>query len=118
MFIVLRSKESEHIGSGHKYVSSRVTEFDSKEAKNVRDVPVVLGAKLNQYHNLNEELDFLVRNTFRCFASLFIHNTVLITSCGNDLPSKTLLLEMVTHWHSSSIIHPHKYRTEVWTLRF
>ncbi|XP_070634539.1 cancer-associated gene 1 protein isoform X2 [Bos indicus] len=37
-----------------------VTEFDSKEAKNVRDVPVVLGAKLNQPHNLNEELDFLV----------------------------------------------------------
>ncbi|XP_070634544.1 cancer-associated gene 1 protein isoform X8 [Bos indicus] len=38
----------------------QVTEFDSKEAKNVRDVPVVLGAKLNQPHNLNEELDFLV----------------------------------------------------------
>ncbi|XP_024839844.1 cancer-associated gene 1 protein isoform X8 [Bos taurus] len=37
-----------------------VTEFDSKEAKNVRDVPVVLGAKLNQPHNLNEELDFLI----------------------------------------------------------
>ncbi|OWK13038.1 hypothetical protein Celaphus_00014629, partial [Cervus elaphus hippelaphus] len=38
----------------------QVTEFASKEAKNVRDVPVVLGARLNQYHNLNEELDFLV----------------------------------------------------------
>ncbi|XP_070634545.1 cancer-associated gene 1 protein isoform X9 [Bos indicus] len=38
----------------------QVTEFDSKEAKNVRDVPVVLGAKLNQPHNLNEELDFLI----------------------------------------------------------
>nr|XP_020725295.1 cancer-associated gene 1 protein isoform X4 [Odocoileus virginianus texanus] len=38
----------------------QVTEFDSKEAKNVRDVPVVLGAKLNQYHNLNKELDFLI----------------------------------------------------------
>uniref|UniRef100_A0A8C6E8Q9 Cancer-associated gene protein 1 N-terminal domain-containing protein n=1 Tax=Moschus moschiferus TaxID=68415 RepID=A0A8C6E8Q9_MOSMO len=37
-----------------------VTEFDSKEAKNVRDVPVVLGAELNQHHNLNEELDFLI----------------------------------------------------------
>ncbi|XP_006044835.4 cancer-associated gene 1 protein isoform X3 [Bubalus bubalis] len=37
-----------------------VTEFDSKEAKNVRDVPVVLGAKLNQPHNLNKELDFLI----------------------------------------------------------
>ncbi|XP_065768633.1 cancer-associated gene 1 protein isoform X4 [Muntiacus reevesi] len=53
-------QESEHIGSEHKYVSSQATEFDSKEAKNVRDVPVVLGARLNQYHSLNEELDFLI----------------------------------------------------------
>uniref|UniRef100_A0AAA9SD68 Cancer-associated gene protein 1 N-terminal domain-containing protein n=1 Tax=Bos taurus TaxID=9913 RepID=A0AAA9SD68_BOVIN len=43
-----------------KILDKEVTEFDSKEAKNVRDVPVVLGAKLNQPHNLNEELDFLV----------------------------------------------------------
>ncbi|XP_010834144.1 PREDICTED: cancer-associated gene 1 protein [Bison bison bison] len=43
-----------------KILDKEVTEFDSKEAKNVRDVPVVLGAKLNQPHNLNEELDFLI----------------------------------------------------------
>ncbi|KAB0355012.1 hypothetical protein FD755_022471, partial [Muntiacus reevesi] len=42
----------------------QATEFDSKEAKNVRDVPVVLGARLNQYHSLNEELDFLVITDF------------------------------------------------------
>ncbi|KAM9075385.1 cancer-associated gene 1 protein isoform 3-T3 [Megaptera novaeangliae] len=38
---------------------TEVTDFDSNEAKNVGDVPVLLGAKLDQYHNLNEELDFL-----------------------------------------------------------
>ncbi|XP_073939036.1 cancer-associated gene 1 protein isoform X4 [Castor canadensis] len=37
-----------------------VTDFDSNEAKNVRDVPVLLAAKLDKYHNLNEELDFLI----------------------------------------------------------
>nr|XP_044629211.1 cancer-associated gene 1 protein isoform X3 [Equus asinus] len=36
-----------------------VTDFDSNEAKKVRDVPLLLGAKLDKYHNLNEELDFL-----------------------------------------------------------
>ncbi|XP_065768636.1 cancer-associated gene 1 protein isoform X7 [Muntiacus reevesi] len=60
MVELLPQQESEHIGSEHKYVSSQATEFDSKEAKNVRDVPVVLGARLNQYHSLNEELDFLI----------------------------------------------------------
>ncbi|XP_057411765.1 cancer-associated gene 1 protein [Balaenoptera acutorostrata] len=39
---------------------TEVTDFDSNEAKNVGDVPVLLGAKLDQYHNLNEELDFLI----------------------------------------------------------
>ncbi|XP_027458498.1 cancer-associated gene 1 protein isoform X1 [Zalophus californianus] len=37
-----------------------VTSLDSGEAKNIRDVPVLLGVKLNKYHNLNEELDFLI----------------------------------------------------------
>ncbi|XP_051711823.2 cancer-associated gene 1 protein isoform X4 [Oryctolagus cuniculus] len=37
-----------------------VTGRDSNEAKNVRDLPVLLGAKLDKYHNLNEELDYLV----------------------------------------------------------
>nr|XP_058932735.1 cancer-associated gene 1 protein isoform X1 [Kogia breviceps] len=39
---------------------TEVTDFDSNEAKNVGEVPVLLGAKLGQYHNLNEELDFLI----------------------------------------------------------
>eukprot|EP00069_Balaena_mysticetus_P003720 bmy_00861T0 len=39
---------------------TEVTDFDSNEAKNVGDVPVLLGAKLDQYHSLNEELDFLI----------------------------------------------------------
>ncbi|XP_017382236.1 cancer-associated gene 1 protein isoform X2 [Cebus imitator] len=37
-----------------------VTDCDSDEAKSVRDVPTLLGAKLDKYHILNEELDFLV----------------------------------------------------------
>uniref|UniRef100_A0A8C5UN47 Cancer antigen 1 n=1 Tax=Microcebus murinus TaxID=30608 RepID=A0A8C5UN47_MICMU len=37
-----------------------ITDFDSDEAKNVKDVPVLLGVKLDKYHNLNEQLDFLI----------------------------------------------------------
>uniref|UniRef100_H0XAU1 Cancer antigen 1 n=2 Tax=Otolemur garnettii TaxID=30611 RepID=H0XAU1_OTOGA len=37
-----------------------VTDFDSDDTKNVKDVPVLLGVKLDKYHNLNEELDFLI----------------------------------------------------------
>ncbi|ELK14997.1 Cancer-associated protein 1 protein like protein, partial [Pteropus alecto] len=37
-----------------------VTDIDSDEAKNVRDVPIFLGAKLDKYHSLNKELDILV----------------------------------------------------------
>ncbi|XP_012295766.2 cancer-associated gene 1 protein [Aotus nancymaae] len=37
-----------------------VTDCDSDEAKSVRDVPTLLGAKLDKYHSLNEELDFLI----------------------------------------------------------
>ncbi|XP_045407682.1 cancer-associated gene 1 protein isoform X2 [Lemur catta] len=37
-----------------------VTDFDSDEAKNVRNVPILLGVKLDKYHNLNEELAFLI----------------------------------------------------------
>ncbi|XP_057554595.1 cancer-associated gene 1 protein [Hippopotamus amphibius kiboko] len=39
---------------------TEVTGLDSSEAKNVGDIPVLLGAKLDQYHDLNEELDFLI----------------------------------------------------------
>ncbi|XP_047415725.1 cancer-associated gene 1 protein isoform X2 [Sciurus carolinensis] len=39
---------------------TEVTNFDSDEAKNVTDAPVLLGVKLDKYHSLNEELDFLI----------------------------------------------------------
>uniref|UniRef100_A0A8D0VTG9 Cancer-associated gene protein 1 N-terminal domain-containing protein n=1 Tax=Sus scrofa TaxID=9823 RepID=A0A8D0VTG9_PIG len=39
---------------------TEVTDVDSSEAKDVGDVPVSLGAKLDQYHSLNKELDFLI----------------------------------------------------------
>ncbi|XP_051026136.1 cancer-associated gene 1 protein [Acomys russatus] len=37
-----------------------VTDFDAEEARNARDAPVLLADKLDKYHNLNEELDFLI----------------------------------------------------------
>ncbi|XP_051050380.1 cancer-associated gene 1 protein isoform X2 [Phodopus roborovskii] len=37
-----------------------VTDFDTEEARNTRDAPVLLAVKLDKYHNLNEELDFLI----------------------------------------------------------
>ncbi|KAM5298312.1 cancer-associated gene 1 protein [Ctenodactylus gundi] len=37
-----------------------VTYFDSDETKNVQDAPLLLEAKLDKYHNLNEELDFVI----------------------------------------------------------
>ncbi|XP_036044722.1 cancer-associated gene 1 protein isoform X2 [Onychomys torridus] len=40
--------------------TAEVTEFDSEEAKNAQDAPVLLAVKLDKYHNLNEELDFLI----------------------------------------------------------
>uniref|UniRef100_A0A8C9KD81 Cancer antigen 1 n=1 Tax=Panthera tigris altaica TaxID=74533 RepID=A0A8C9KD81_PANTA len=39
---------------------TEVTGFDSDETKNVGDVPILLGAKRNKYHSLNEELDCLI----------------------------------------------------------
>ncbi|XP_054542588.1 cancer-associated gene 1 protein [Pan troglodytes] len=38
----------------------KVIDCDSDEAKSIRDVPTLLGAKLDKYHSLNEELDFLI----------------------------------------------------------
>nr|KAF6377382.1 cancer antigen 1 [Myotis myotis] len=42
-----------------KNLDEEVTDFDSNETKNVRD-PTLLGAKLDKYHSLNEELNILV----------------------------------------------------------
>ncbi|KAM6185504.1 cancer-associated gene 1 protein [Rhynchocyon petersi] len=35
-------------------------DFDSNEVKNFSDVTILLGTKLDKYHSLNEELDFLI----------------------------------------------------------
>ncbi|KAM5269048.1 cancer-associated gene 1 protein [Hipposideros larvatus] len=43
-----------------KNLDEEVTDLDSNEVKNVRDVPLLLGAKLDKYHSLNEKLDFLI----------------------------------------------------------
>nr|XP_042134306.1 cancer-associated gene 1 protein isoform X3 [Peromyscus maniculatus bairdii] len=40
--------------------TTEVTDIDSEEARNARDAPVLLAVKLDKYHNLNEELDFLI----------------------------------------------------------
>ncbi|XP_029403425.1 cancer-associated gene 1 protein isoform X2 [Mus pahari] len=37
-----------------------ITGFDAPEVKSARDAPVLLAVKLDKYHNLNEELDFLI----------------------------------------------------------
>ncbi|XP_070259545.1 cancer-associated gene 1 protein [Myotis yumanensis] len=42
-----------------KNLDEEVTDFDSNETKNVRD-PTLLGAKLDKYHSLNEELNILI----------------------------------------------------------
>uniref|UniRef100_A0A8C8XJ34 Cancer antigen 1 n=1 Tax=Panthera leo TaxID=9689 RepID=A0A8C8XJ34_PANLE len=49
-----------HFHLKKKNLDKEVTGFDSDETKNVGDVPILLGAKRNKYHSLNEELDCLV----------------------------------------------------------
>lgn len=93
VFIVRCAKTCESVGSEHKCVSFQVTDVDSSEAKDVGDVPVSLGAKLDQYHSLNKELDFLVRNTFCGFAVIFICNLILFISLGNYQFSKLCSLD-------------------------
>ncbi|XP_040611781.1 cancer-associated gene 1 protein isoform X8 [Mesocricetus auratus] len=39
---------------------TQVTDFDAEEARNTRDAPVLLAVRLDKYHNLNEELNFLI----------------------------------------------------------
>ena len=47
------------------------------EARNARDAPVLLAVKLDKYHNLNEELDFLVRQTNAFYVVVpFIPNAI------------------------------------------
>ncbi|XP_067608035.1 cancer-associated gene 1 protein isoform X4 [Pseudorca crassidens] len=57
---------------------TEVTDLDSNEAKNVGEVPVLLGAKLDQYHNLNEELDFLIAKLGNLLESKEDHRNRLI----------------------------------------
>uniref|UniRef100_A0A2K5BYX5 Cancer antigen 1 n=1 Tax=Aotus nancymaae TaxID=37293 RepID=A0A2K5BYX5_AOTNA len=56
--IMLQKLKSLHLKKNN--LDKEVTDCDSDEAKSVRDVPTLLGAKLDKYHSLNEELDFLV----------------------------------------------------------
>ncbi|XP_077000117.1 cancer-associated gene 1 protein isoform X3 [Tamandua tetradactyla] len=56
--IMLQKLKSFHLKK--KILDKEVTNFDAAEAKNVKDVPIILGAKLDKYHSLNEELDFLI----------------------------------------------------------
>uniref|UniRef100_A0A8C9KHC2 Cancer antigen 1 n=1 Tax=Panthera tigris altaica TaxID=74533 RepID=A0A8C9KHC2_PANTA len=72
-----------HFHLKKKNLDKEVTGFDSDETKNVGDVPILLGAKRNKYHSLNEELDCLVRKIFCWFAILFIHSTILWTKKRN-----------------------------------
>uniref|UniRef100_A0A8C6BER3 Cancer-associated gene protein 1 N-terminal domain-containing protein n=1 Tax=Monodon monoceros TaxID=40151 RepID=A0A8C6BER3_MONMO len=57
--ITLQKLKSFHLKK--RKLDKEVTDLDSNEAKNAGEVPVLLGAKLDQYHHLNEELDFLLR---------------------------------------------------------
>ncbi|XP_030616265.1 cancer-associated gene 1 protein [Delphinapterus leucas] len=56
--ITLQKLKSFHLKK--RKLDKEVTDLDSNEAKNAGEVPVLLGAKLDQYHHLNEELDFLI----------------------------------------------------------
>lgn len=87
-------------------------DVDSDEAKNVRNVPILLGAKLDKYHGLNEEVDILVWKTFCCFAIVFIHNINFINEFKKLLAYENLLIKMVTHWHCGSIFHPQSIELE------
>ncbi|XP_036044723.1 cancer-associated gene 1 protein isoform X3 [Onychomys torridus] len=57
-FEIIQSREQ--LEEVMEAVGTQVTEFDSEEAKNAQDAPVLLAVKLDKYHNLNEELDFLI----------------------------------------------------------
>ncbi|XP_054447973.1 cancer-associated gene 1 protein [Pteronotus mesoamericanus] len=60
-----------------------VTDFDSNETKSVnsnevRDVPTLLGAKLDKYHSLNEELNILIAKLGNLLESKEDHCTRLV----------------------------------------
>ncbi|XP_054577474.1 cancer-associated gene 1 protein isoform X2 [Eptesicus fuscus] len=60
-----------------KNLDEEVTDFDSNETKNVRD-PTLLGAKLDKYHSLNEELNILIAKLGNLLESKEDHCTRLI----------------------------------------
>ncbi|KAG8513046.1 Cancer-associated gene 1 protein [Galemys pyrenaicus] len=64
------------------------TNFDSGEASSASDVPVLLGAKLDKYHDLNEELDFLIAKLGNLLESKENHCNRLIAE--NDKCQKHL----------------------------
>ncbi|XP_075409931.1 cancer-associated gene 1 protein [Tenrec ecaudatus] len=54
------------------------TDFDSFDANKINDVPILLEAKLDKYHTLNEELDFLIAKLGNLLASKEDHCNRLV----------------------------------------
>uniref|UniRef100_A0A671DMW0 Cancer antigen 1 n=1 Tax=Rhinolophus ferrumequinum TaxID=59479 RepID=A0A671DMW0_RHIFE len=77
---------------------TEVTDLDSNEAKTVRDVPLLLGAKLDKYHSLNEKLDFLIAKLGNLLESKEDHCNRLVEE--NDKYQKHLgnLINKVTSY--------------------
>ncbi|XP_045440196.1 cancer-associated gene 1 protein isoform X2 [Pipistrellus kuhlii] len=80
-----------------KNLDEEVTDFDSNETKNVRD-PTLMGAKLDKYHSLNEELNILIAKLGNLLESKEDHCIRLIEE--NDKYQKHLgnLIKKVTSY--------------------
>ncbi|XP_045143312.1 cancer-associated gene 1 protein [Echinops telfairi] len=61
-----------------KNLDKEATGFDSFDANKINDVPILLEAKLDKYHNLNEELDFLIAKLGHLLASKEDHCNRLV----------------------------------------
>ncbi|XP_005398910.1 PREDICTED: cancer-associated gene 1 protein isoform X3 [Chinchilla lanigera] len=57
--VMLQKLKSLHVKK--KDFDKEIANFDSDEAKKVKDVPILLGVKLDEYHILNEELDSVIK---------------------------------------------------------
>uniref|UniRef100_A0A8C9PHN0 Cancer antigen 1 n=1 Tax=Spermophilus dauricus TaxID=99837 RepID=A0A8C9PHN0_SPEDA len=75
-----------------------VTDFDSDEAKNIQDVPLLLGVKLDKYHSLNEELDFLITKLGGLLESKEVHCNRLIEENDNYQKYLGNLINKVTSY--------------------
>ncbi|VTJ71523.1 Hypothetical predicted protein [Marmota monax] len=75
-----------------------VTDFDSDEAKDIQDVPLLLGVKLDKYHSLNEELDFLITKLGGLLESKEVHCNRLIEENDNYQKYLGNLINKVTSY--------------------